>query len=206
VTGDAVVFANYGYIPVPDDLDPGLALVAVDISCMLSQVARYVNPPDTAVVCIIGCGKVGLTALCYLRKLAPKAKILCVDVSDAKLEIASSLNKADVVAKVNAQHSMDLLGFVRKHTDNVGADLVLNCATMPDLEISSMLSVRQGGTVIFCSTEQTQLGTIRNCPTDVCVVVAGGFRRALAEMIFDLLRTDPQLHTIINAFCKLKTQ
>lgn len=38
--------------------------------------------------------------MCYVKKLAPSATILVVDISEARLEIAASLSKADKVEKV----------------------------------------------------------------------------------------------------------
>jgi len=197
-TGDAISFGSVSFITVPDDLDPGLALVVVDIASTLSHIERFVAPLDT--VLILGCGKIGLTALCYIRKLAPKSKILCVDISDAKLEIASSFNKADVVAKVNTQNPLDMLGFIRKHTNNQGAELVLNCA--PDSEASSVLTARSGGNVILCSS--TQSVSMHTVPSrDVCVVLGGGYRSLHTAQIFDLVRVDKQLYTVLLAFSKI---
>jgi threonine dehydrogenase-like Zn-dependent dehydrogenase len=49
---------------------------------------------------IIGSGKLGLTALCFLRKVAPVAKIIVIDKDDVHLDAARVLKKADIVQKM----------------------------------------------------------------------------------------------------------
>lgn len=71
---------------------------------------------STGTVCVIGLGKVGLTALCLLRKVAPLAKIIAIEKDDAHLEIARTLKKADVVEQLYQLPLLDiftgLIGFI----------------------------------------------------------------------------------------------
>jgi hypothetical protein len=98
VKGHAVIFSNSSFITVPQDVESEIALLAIEVASALSQVNRFVK--EEMRVCILGCGRIGLIALCYLRKICPTAKIYCVDSTDARIEIANSLKKADAVQKV----------------------------------------------------------------------------------------------------------
>jgi len=75
-------------------------LIFVFVFLPLFQVPRFLEVKTQDVVLIIGCGRVGLTAMCYVRKLAPSATILVADISEARLEIAATLAKADKIEKV----------------------------------------------------------------------------------------------------------
>jgi len=204
VEGVAINFAAHPLIPVPSDLSPEMALLAADISGALRQVPRFLEPKTQEVVLIIGCGRVGLTAMCYVRKLAPTATIYVVDVSEARLEIAASLSKADKVEKVNVRNSQEMAAFVRRNTKGgQGADLVLNCVAAAETEGSSLIAAKPQGTVLFCCNASTRLDNIANCPNDVCVVLnPGGCQPAQVQSIFGLLHAEKQLHAILSAFLK----
>jgi len=204
VEGDAIVFAAHPLIAVPGDLSPEMALLAADISSALRQLPRFLEPKTQDVVLIIGCGRVGLTAMCYVRKLAPSATILCVDLSEARIEIAASLTKADRVEKVNVRNSQEMAAFVRKTTrGGQGADLVLNCVAASETEGSTLIAARPQGTVLFCCSSSTRLDNIANCSNDACVIInAGGAPPTQVQSIFGLLRAEKQLHAILSAFLK----
>ncbi len=55
-------------------------------------------PP--CVVLIMGCGRVGLMAMCLVRHMAPNATILAADISQDRLHLARSLNKATKVQQM----------------------------------------------------------------------------------------------------------
>ncbi|KAL6057002.1 Myotubularin-like phosphatase domain [Balamuthia mandrillaris] len=201
VKGDAIVFGRYSFVPVPDGLDSEVALLAVDVGRCLAAVPRYLGQKNT--VCIVGCGRVGLMALCLVRSLAPTAKILCVDSSADRLEIVNSLKKADKVEKINAMNAQQMIQFLQSNTtDGVGVDLVLNCTTLQGVEASVLTAARPGGAVLFCTYAKLQPDHLTNCSSDVSVVFGGGgVDKAHAHKVFELLRQDSQLLSIFKAFC-----
>lgn len=67
--------------------------------------------PSAGTVLVIGLGKVGLAALCLVRKLAPAAKIIAVDKDDARFSLACSLNKTDHVWKMYTCAPLSLFAF-----------------------------------------------------------------------------------------------
>eukprot|EP01087_Luapelamoeba_hula_P012480 TRINITY_DN3484_c0_g1_i2.p1 TRINITY_DN3484_c0_g1~~TRINITY_DN3484_c0_g1_i2.p1 ORF type:complete len:2043 (+),score=287.04 TRINITY_DN3484_c0_g1_i2:206-6334(+) len=198
VEGEAILFPRYPLIPVPYDLRPEIALICAEISGALGLVSRFVSSNDT--VLVLGCGRIGIAALCYVRKLAPSAHILALDAADARIEIATSLKKANVVEKINIKSALEVLAFVKKHTKGgKGADVVLNCVTASDIEASSMIAARPQGTVILCAPASCRLDNITNFPTsDVCVVVSGYWPQVTqTQQLFELLRTEKQLQTVL---------
>jgi serine/threonine protein kinase len=196
VKGHAVVFGNSSFISVPQDIESEVALLAVETAAALSQVNRFAKSDMSA--CIIGCGRVGLVATCYLRKFYPSAKIYCIDISDYRIETAISLKKADSVQKVNAQSAHEMLGFMKKHATE-GFDVVLNCTTAPNIEPQALLITHQGGTVILCSYAGINTNNILNCSADVSVVLgAGACQASLVAAIFDLLQSDVHLKNLFT--------
>jgi L-erythro-3,5-diaminohexanoate dehydrogenase len=58
---------------------------------------------------------------------------------------------ANVVAKVDCRDCKAMLDLVNNHLDGIGADLVFNCVNVPGTEMSSIIAVKEKGTVVFFS-------------------------------------------------------
>jgi hypothetical protein len=108
-TGTAVVPPCVVLVPVPPLLSAELALLAVDISASLHQVERLLARGSSASgvdtcegsVLVIGCGRVGLMTLAFVRRIAPKARVLAVDVSLERINLAHTLvAKPDTVKQM----------------------------------------------------------------------------------------------------------
>ncbi len=56
--------------------------------------------PRPVVVLIMGCGRVGLMAMCLVRHMAPSATILATDMSQDRLHLATGLSKANKVQRM----------------------------------------------------------------------------------------------------------
>jgi len=170
--GTAVAFARSTFALPPPEFEIDVAAVAIDVASCLSQIERAAT---TGTMVVIGLGKLGLTAMCFLRKVVPTARIIAIDKDDARLDAARALKKADIVQKMydsnhlcvccalagsdrfvnqrvtnrNARNSAEVLSFVRQSSKG-GADVVLHCTRAVGLESSAILSAKRGGSVLFC--------------------------------------------------------
>jgi Zn-dependent alcohol dehydrogenase len=74
------------------------------------------------------------------KKKKNKVKILGIDVDESNLKTAREFgdSSTDFFQSVNAQSVADVLTFVNKHTNGIGADLVVSCVNVPSKIVSNM--------------------------------------------------------------------
>jgi threonine 3-dehydrogenase len=103
-------------------------------------------------VAIIGCGTIGLFAICIARALGA-TQIIAIEPSDKNGAMASKLG-ADVVLKPAADaqgyiHDPDLQAKVRELTRGVGVDVALEMSGANSAMNNAIAAVRRGGDVIL---------------------------------------------------------
>jgi len=89
-------------------------------------------------VLVTGCGPVGLMAQAVAKALGAK-RVIAVDISNEKLEMASKLG-ADILVNTMEQ---DLKEFVMKLTSGVGMDRICECSGVPPV-VNSTFSMLAG--------------------------------------------------------------
>jgi len=81
-------------------------------------------------------------------------------------------------------------------------DLVINCASVPNTEMASIFSVKQGGTVIFFSMATSftaaALGA-EGAGKDVTMVIGNGYVPGHARLALDLVRCEPGVRGLFEA-------
>ncbi len=106
------------------------------------------GPDQTAV--ILGAGTVGLCVLAELKRRGLK-KVAVLEINQARAEMAGKMG-ADVVLdpqRDNVDNALNRL------TDGAGADLVFECAGLPDTIRDAGNLARQGGTVVVLGICET---------------------------------------------------
>lgn len=116
--------------------------------------AAGIVPGSSAVV--IGCGGVGLNAIQGAR-IAGATQIIAVDVRSEKFELARRLGATHVVlARSSDAGLLSAAETVRSMTEGRGADYAFECTAIPDLAMSPLAMVRDGGVAVQVSgVEQT---------------------------------------------------
>jgi len=195
VKGTAAVCARATFAQVPSDLETEVVAMGVEVASCLSQVDRFV--PSAGTVLVIGLGKVGLAALCLVRKLAPAAKIIAVDKDDARFSLACSLNKTDHVWKINAANVTEILSHVWKLSGG-GAATVLHCTQVAGLEGTAILAAKSGGSVIFCRHNIDMRHVLPLAPSnEVSLITTGGLvSDAHVQSVLEILRTESALRKL----------
>ncbi|MFF7725275.1 S-(hydroxymethyl)mycothiol dehydrogenase [Streptomyces sp. NPDC008001] len=95
-------------------------------------------------VAVIGCGGVGNAAVAGAR-LAGAAKIIAVDLSDAKLEQAKALGATHTVNS----SSVDAVAAIQSLTDGFGADVVIDAVGRPETYRQAFYARDLAGTVVL---------------------------------------------------------
>jgi threonine 3-dehydrogenase len=103
-------------------------------------------------VAIIGCGTIGLFAICIAKAIGAK-QIIAIEPSDKNGAMAKKLG-ADVVLKPSADaqgyiHDPDLQAKVRELTNGVGVDVALEMSGANSAMNNAIAAVRRGGDVIL---------------------------------------------------------
>ena len=101
-------------------------------------------------VAIIGCGPIGLAHL-QLSRLRGASKIIVSDLQENRLEIAGKLG-ADKTINGSKENQLCCL---KKLTNDMGADIVIEAVGLPQTWELAIKMVRKGGTALFfggCAT------------------------------------------------------
>lgn len=195
IRGHALLFASGIYAKLPADMPDTLALAALDVCGAPALVARHVRPGMT--VAVLGAGKSGALCLAQARRnLESRGKLIALDVSQGALDLLSSIGLCDAALKVDATQGVDVMEAVSVATGGELCDLVVNCASVGNTEMATILSVKDGGTAIFFSMATSftaaALGA-EGVGKDVTMVVGNGYVPGHAALTLDLLRTEPEL-------------
>ncbi|RKH42313.1 L-erythro-3,5-diaminohexanoate dehydrogenase [Corallococcus llansteffanensis] len=201
IKGHALLFASGIYAKLPEDMPDTLALAALDVCGAPALVARYVRPGMT--VAVLGAGKSGALCLAQARRsLESRGKLLALDISQKALDALSAIGLCDEALKVDATQGVDVMEAVQRATGGQLCDLVVNCASVGNTEMASLLSVKDGGTVIFFSMATSfttaALGA-EGVGKDVTMLVGNGYVPGHAALTLDLLRTEPSLRQLFEA-------
>lgn len=190
VTGHAILFPSGIYAKLPDDLPETLALAALDVAGAPALVARFVKPGMR--ILMLGAGKSGALCLAQARtQLAGKGQLIAADISAKALSTLHGLGLCDQTITCDATQAVEVMDAVKAATNSQLVDLVVNCASVPNTEMASILSVRDGGTVIFFSMATSfttaALGA-EGVGKDVTMIVGNGYVPGHADLTLGLLR------------------
>jgi L-erythro-3,5-diaminohexanoate dehydrogenase len=200
VKGRAILFASGIYARLPEDLPDTLALAALDVAGAPALTARYVKPGMK--VMLLGAGKSGALCLAMAKRcLGGSGKLYALDISTKAVDALHAIALCDRGITADATKAVEVMEKVHAVAGGP-VDLVINCASVPNTEMASILSVRDGGTVIFFSMATSftsaALGA-EGVGKDVTMVIGNGYAPGHAELTLDLLRTERQLRQLFEA-------
>jgi L-erythro-3,5-diaminohexanoate dehydrogenase len=196
--GEAVLFATGLWAKLPDDLPERVALGALDVCGAPALVARHLRPGQRLLV--LGAGKSGALVCAQAREaLGGRGEIAAADRSQAALD---ALGRAGLCDRALALDATDAVGALRSVTDAGGPfDLVVSCTSVPGTEMAAILSVKDGGTVIFFSMATSftaaALGA-EGVGKDALLVVGNGYVPGHAELTLGLLRRHAPLRELFE--------
>ncbi len=197
VEGHAILFGSGLWARVPDDLPEPLVLALLDVCGAPALTARHVRPGDR--VLVVGAGKSGALCCAQARR-SGAAQLLACDISRAAVDRLEALGYAQGLA-LDATDALPVHEAVRAATGGALCDVVVNVASVPGTELASILSVREGGTVIFFSMATSftaaALGA-EGLGKDATLLVGNGYSRGHAALTLDLVRGEPKLRALLQ--------
>ncbi len=200
IRGHAILFASGLYARLPKDMPDTLALAALDVCGAPALIARHVRPGMT--VAVLGAGKSGALCLAQARRsLAGNGTLLALDISAPALAALHALKLCDQALPVDATRAVEVLKQVDAATQGTLCDLVVNCASVGNTEMATLLCVKPGGTALFFSMATSfttaALGA-EGVGKDVTMLIGNGYVPGHADLTLDLLRSEPGLRRLFE--------
>jgi L-erythro-3,5-diaminohexanoate dehydrogenase len=196
--GEAILFATGLWAKLPDDLPEALVLAALDVCGAPAMVLRHLAAGMR--VLVLGAGKAGgLVAAAAREAQGGVGWVVAADLSRGALD---DLRRAGAVDDALVLDATDAVGSLAQLTQTGPLfDLVVNCCSVPGTELTSILAVRDGGTVIFFSMATSftaaALGA-EGVGKDARLVIGNGYVPGHAEGTLELLRRQKRLRALFE--------
>ncbi len=193
--GHAILFARSMAAVLPDDLDPDLSLMVMDVCgapALVSRVvSRYRAEGLAPTVAVVGAaGKSGSLSLAAARGSGASATVGVVPF-EAEAQMLRDADLADSVVLADARDPVALSAAVTRGL-GAPADITVVCVDVPGCEHGAVLSTADGGTVIFFSMATSfsaaALGA-EGLVADVTMLIGNGYVPGHAQYALDLLRS-----------------
>jgi len=160
-----------------------------------------VNEGDS--VLILGAtGKSGLMCSYMAKKMAgKKGNVIGQARNIARAEYLRETDFCHEVIISDVLNPINVLEQTLKANDGSEVDIAINCLSIPNSELSSILPVRDNGIVYFFSMAtsftKAALGA-EGIGKDVTMILGNGYTKNHAQITLDLLRESKKLREIFN--------
>jgi len=200
--GHAILFARSIAAPLPDGLDPELALAVLDVCGAPALTARVVRQTgrEPSVAVLGGAGKSGSLALAAARD-AGAGRTVGVVPHQTEADLLAATGLAGAVTIADARDPVAVAAAVTEALDGP-ADICVVCVDVPGCEHGAILATAQGGTVIFFSMATSfaaaALGA-EGLAADVTMLVGNGYVPGHAQYALRLLRAEPGVRGLFES-------
>jgi L-erythro-3,5-diaminohexanoate dehydrogenase len=201
IQGQAIIFESGLYAKLPDDMEEGLALAALDVAGAPAQAAKLVKPGDSVLILGAG-GKSGmLVAYEAMKRVGPTGRVVGNVYLEEDATVLHGLDLCHQVVVADATKAVDFMNATLKANGGREYDVVFNCVNVPNTELSSILPTRDEGIVYFFSMAtnfaKAALGA-EGVGKDVTMVVGNGYTKGHAEITLWELRENPKLRKLFE--------
>ena len=151
-------------IPMPDGVPPEVAaLIGCGVSTGVGAVIKTAEVPAGSTVAVIGLGGVGLSCVMGAQLVGAR-RIIAVDVSRAKIDLAGSLGATHWVQADPADPGAVVDG-IREAAGEGGPDFVFEAIGLPATIEQAIAALPPGGTAVLVGlTRVRPAGTLRGVP------------------------------------------
>lgn len=201
IKGKAILFESGIYAVLPKDMPETLALAALDVAGAPAQIAKLVRPCQS--VAILGsAGKSGmLCAYEAVKRVGPSGTVIGVVRNEKEKALLERVSDRVKVVIADATKPMDVLNAVLEANNGEEVDIAVNCVNVANTEMSTILPVKNFGTVYFFSMAtsftKAALGA-EGVGKDVTMMIGNGYTLDHAEITLEELRESKVLREIFN--------
>lgn len=202
-SGHAILFGRSIAAKLPEDLDPRLSLMVMDVCGAPALVARVVaeyaaQGVSPTVLVLGGAGKSGSLSLAAARD-AGAGRVLAVVPTERERDLLTPTGLADEVVMADARSPLGLSRAVE--AAGGPADVTVVCVDVPGCEQPAILSTAQGGTIIFFSMATNfaaaALGA-EGLAADVRMLVGNGYVPGHAAYALELIRANAAVRRLFE--------
>lgn len=199
--GYAILFESGIAAVLPKDMPEAMAMAAFDVAGAPALVADAVKTGNTVVIVGAG-GKAGLlSAVAVRRKIGKRGKIIAIEPMHHAAQDLKHLGVCDVILEVDATNPVEVHSGVKQATNGKMGDVVVNVASVPNTEVSAILSAKPKAKVIFFSmaTSFTQVALgAEGIGATATLIFGNGYFANHSKVTLDLLRKNKRLREIFH--------
>ena len=201
IEGKAILFESGIYAKLPKDMEATLALAALDVAGAPAQVKNLVKDGDK--VLILGAtGKSGLMCSYMAKKMAGKeGKVIGQARNEARAKFLRETEFCHEVIIADVLNPINVLRETLRVNGGNEVDIAINCLSIPNSELTSIIPVRDKGIVYFFSMAtsftKAALGA-EGIGKDVTMIIGNGYTKNHAQITLDLLRESGTLRKIFE--------
>jgi L-erythro-3,5-diaminohexanoate dehydrogenase len=201
IEGKAILFESGIYAKLPEDLEDTLALAALDVAGAPAQVKKLVKEGD--IVLILGAtGKSGLMCSYMAKKMVgKKGKVIGQARNESRAEFLRQTNFCHEIIIGDVCNPINILEQTLSVNNEQEVDISINCLSIPNTEMASILPVRDGGIVYFFSMAtsftKAALGA-EGVGKDVTMIIGNGYTKNHAQITLDIVNESEVLRKIFK--------
>lgn len=151
VEGEAILFESSIAALLPKDIPENVALAVYDVAGAPATVNGLCKKGQTLVVIGAG-GKAGiLSCVAGRRKVGKTGKVIAIEPFARAVEDLRKLKVCDAILQIDATDPILVHSSVSEATRGKMGNIVINVASVPNTEMSAILSTKAKGKVVFFS-------------------------------------------------------
>jgi L-erythro-3,5-diaminohexanoate dehydrogenase len=201
IDGKAILFESGIYAKLPEDMEDTLALAILDVAGAPAQVKNLVKPGNKVLV-LGATGKSGLMCSLMAKNIVgTNGKVIGQARNEKRAEFLKNTQFCDEVIIADILNPIEVLERVYAINDGKEVDISINCLSIPNTEMSSILPVKDDGIVYFFSMAtsftKAALGA-EGIGKDVKMLIGCGYAKNHAQISLDLVRESETLQNIFK--------
>ncbi len=201
IEGKAILFESGIYAKLPEDMEDTLALAILDVAGAPAQVKNLVKPGNTILV-LGATGKSGLMCSLMAKKVVgANGKVIGQARNEKRADFLKNTQFCDEVIIADILKPVEVLEKVYAVNNGEEVDISINCLSIPNTEMSSILPVKDDGIVYFFSMAtsftKAALGA-EGIGKDVKMLIGCGYAKNHAQISLDLVRESETLQNIFK--------
>jgi L-erythro-3,5-diaminohexanoate dehydrogenase len=201
VTGHAVLFERTIAAVLPKDLPEKIAMAVFDVAGAPATVNGLCTAGKTLVVIGAG-GKAGvLSCVAGRKKVGKRGKVIAIEPFPNAAADLRALGVCDEILEVDATDPIAVQSGVAAATRGKMGDVVINVASVPDTEVSALLSVKSKGKIVFFSmaTSFTRVALgAEGIVSDATLIFGNGYYPDHSKFSIELVRKHKKLRDLFH--------
>jgi L-erythro-3,5-diaminohexanoate dehydrogenase len=197
--GHAILFESGIAAKIPSDLPEKVSMALFDVAGAPASVHGTLRKGQSLLVIGAG-GKAGtLSCAAGRQKVGKTGKVYAIEPHPQLAKELKALKVCDQVWSIDATDPLAVRRMVEKATHGKMIDVVINVASVPNTEVSALVSAHKSGKIIFFSmaTSFTKVALgAEGIGTSAQLIFGNGYYPGHAAFVIDLVRAQKNLKSL----------